>query len=423
MSAGEQQGVDITDAIREAHLILEENMDINQQVQSDFNADKSSSTQTTPVIPDFGTSIQEVLLKLNRMEKKLDGIEVNMHKLDTIEKSLRHVTLRITDLEKKTEKIQSNFATECRSLKKETNELRKQVRDLEVSNEKQTDNIRSKCEQECESLKEITKDVNQKLFDMELSLNDLQSAPTKEAIIEDLQSLKIESNSNTELMLDIQTRAMRDNLVFSGIPTEETTHNGVTREDTEEVLKDFIKTTLQIPDNIEFERVHRAGQARLDRPRVIIAKFSNFKDRERVRKSAPSKLKGTTYGVNEQFPKQIEDRRKKLYPVLKKARQQNKKAVLVKDKLYIENELFTFDKPSKGLGTPWSIVQNHHTGLWTASLKKGENYEALQGKRTIDLRSPPSDSEGQGPASQDQKNKKHRLDVPEISENCTVSTV
>ena len=41
------------------------------------------------------------------------------------------------------------------------------------------------------------------------------------------------------------------------------------------------------------------------KPRVIVAKFTYFKDRERVRKLA-KRLKGTNFGVQEQFPEEIE---------------------------------------------------------------------------------------------------------------------
>jgi hypothetical protein len=40
-------------------------------------------------------------------------------------------------------------------------------------------------------------------------------------------------------------------------------------------------------------------------------------------------------GILQQFPKPIEDKRRKLHPVLKDAKRQGKHAVLVRDKLFI----------------------------------------------------------------------------------------
>lgn len=75
----------------------------------------------------------------------------------------------------------------------------------------------------------------------------------------------------------------------------------------------------------------------IDKPRLIVAKFTFFKDRERVRKSAKV-LKGTNFSIQEQFPEEIEKRRKPLYPLLKAARKDDKRASLVKDRLFVEGK-------------------------------------------------------------------------------------
>jgi len=67
----------------------------------------------------------------------------------------------------------------------------------------------------------------------------------------------------------------------------------------------------------------------------IVCRFKNFKDREVVRKAA-RELKGTRYGVSEQFPKEINDRRKLLWPYFQEARRQNKKTYFKRDRLYID---------------------------------------------------------------------------------------
>jgi hypothetical protein len=51
---------------------------------------------------------------------------------------------------------------------------------------------------------------------------------------------------------DRQSRSMRDNLIFKGIPD---VYNPV--EDTEGEVKDFIKAELGIEDEINFHVVHR----------------------------------------------------------------------------------------------------------------------------------------------------------------------
>ena len=93
---------------------------------------------------------------------------------------------------------------------------------------------------------------------------------------------------------------------------------------------------LNIQD-ISFERVHKKGKYReySEKPRNIVAKFSFYKDRERVRTRAPRKLKGSQIWVNEQFPPETEARRKKkLYPVMRQAKSDNRRIKLVRDILH-----------------------------------------------------------------------------------------
>ncbi|KAK3106901.1 hypothetical protein FSP39_002444 [Pinctada imbricata] len=108
---------------------------------------------------------------------------------------------------------------------------------------------------------------------------------------------------------------MRENLLFFGIPEEEEEYCDV-------VLTDYLTDTMKICTDISFERIHRVGRKHSprdgQRPRPIVAKFSFFKDREFVRRHAPWTLKGSNYWVQEQFPVEIEQRRKALYPIMKR---------------------------------------------------------------------------------------------------------
>ncbi|CAG2244404.1 unnamed protein product [Mytilus edulis] len=52
------------------------------------------------------------------------------------------------------------------------------------------------------------------------------------------------------------------------------------------------------------------------------------------------RLRNTRYGIKQQFPKEIEDRRRKLYPIMKEAKRNRKIATLVRDRLFIDNELY-----------------------------------------------------------------------------------
>lgn len=70
-------------------------------------------------------------------------------------------------------------------------------------------------------------------------------------------------------------------------------------------------------------------------PREIVA----FKDIEYNRLNALKRLKGSQIYVYEQFPPEIEVKRRKLYPPLRQKKKRNKKrSKLVRDTLYIKGK-------------------------------------------------------------------------------------
>ena len=103
-----------------------------------------------------------------------------------------------------------------------------------------------------------------------------------------------ENKQLKESLLDVQCRSMRNNLIFSGIP---------------------VSTQLKLPTdvvrNATFSRVHRIGKASGNRPRAIIACFDQFKQKE-MTKNMGRELRNTDFGMNDHFPTEINERRKKL---------------------------------------------------------------------------------------------------------------
>ena len=73
-------------------------------------------------------------------------------------------------------------------------------------------------------------------------------------------------------IINMKSRSMRDNFIFSNIPENE-------------ALREFLELNLKMekPDvtNIRFDRVHRIHGQR--KPRAIVAKFCDFKQRQNVR--------------------------------------------------------------------------------------------------------------------------------------------
>ena len=127
---------------------------------------------------------------------------------------------------------------------------------------------------------------------------------------------------------------MRDNLLFYGVP------EGGKTESCEDLVRAICveKLELQEARNMVFDRVHRVGTASNNKVRPIVAKFHYFKQREIVRQASydhAQVLKGANIGIGVQWPQQVREARKSLYPIMQQERNKGNTVKLVKDKLFV----------------------------------------------------------------------------------------
>ena len=129
-------------------------------------------------------------------------------------------------------------------------------------------------------------------------------------------------------VLDLQCRSMKNNLVFTGLYQSQS-------ENGENKLRGFIRQELEIDHYIEFGNIHRFGRRGTNNARPIVARFIYHNDLQMVLQNA-YKLKGSSFGISEQYPAEINNRRKNLYPIMREAKQQRRHVVLVRDRLFID---------------------------------------------------------------------------------------
>ena len=134
----------------------------------------------------------------------------------------------------------------------------------------------------------------------------------------------------------LQWRSMKMNLIFTGLEGEST------QENTESKLRDFLYFELGIDDNIQFGNVHRFGRFERGKHRPIVARFLYHNDLQLVKDSA-HKLRGSKFGIREQYPAAIEDKRKDLYPLMRRLRGDGENPKLIRDRLYLRGKLLKPD--------------------------------------------------------------------------------
>ena len=119
-------------------------------------------------------------------------------------------------------------------------------------------------------------------------------------------------------------------------------------EESENKAIEAIRSKLKIAQEVKVKCAHRVGRPRppfrhiggakvRSKPRPIIVKFQNWKDKEMVVKTA-QQMKPERLKFYEDFSQRMLQRRKELIPELIRKRKQGKKAFLVMDRIVEYND-------------------------------------------------------------------------------------
>lgn len=135
--------------------------------------------------------------------------------------------------------------------------------------------------------------------------------------VNDLESHISEHSSRLTLLeyksIDLEARSRRNNLIFGGLPEDKSENCFVT-------ISNFLKDHLDIDPSPVMSRAHRLGRYKRDSTRPIIVNFIDTRDTEAII-SVANKLKNTQYNINRDFPKEIADARRVLWPIYKDLRE------------------------------------------------------------------------------------------------------
>lgn len=270
----------------------------------------------------------------------------------------------VTNIDSRMKRMETNIEKRLDDLKQNFLAISARVRTLET---KASDFSRklTECENSCQGVSNLFDKVNgqvqantRNIINQDIRIRKLEEKPIFQPVVqpvtesEEMQSLK-------DAITDLKCRSMKNNLIFTGL-------HRVLNEDTEELLRCFLYHELGIDYKIEFGNVHRFKTPGDNRTAPIVARFLYHRDLEYVL-SIANRLKGKPYGIREQFPPEIEQTRKKLYPVMKRAKQQRKQVTLVRDRLYIDKQLYVPDAHIDDFSIRHVDMASEHTTPKTSS--------------------------------------------------------
>ena len=192
-------------------------------------------------------------------------------------------------------------------------------------------------------------------------------------------SMKTKYDTLFERQLALETYSRKDNLVFHGVPFVRNENCG---NKIREIMKVHMKIDVAIVNDIRFHRCHRLP-GKGDR---IICSFSFGDQRDLVWENRFA-LKGTKIFVTEHFPMEVENRRKKLYPIAKAAKLQKMKAIVKYDKLIIDGTKYDHNDLSdlpKSLSPPPSTKTTNGITCFFTGASPLSNFHVVEGGITID---------------------------------------
>ena len=147
---------------------------------------------------------------------------------------------------------------------------------------------------------------------------------------------KVVEDQREEILM-IQARSMRDNVIFYNVPEK----GRETYEETKKVVQDFLKEEMRMTDEnikkVEINRAHRSGFNPRG-PRNIIANMKTSESKFVIMSHAKNLNRGKNFGVSEQLPREMNERKKQLLPKFRSAQQQEKKPKWNLDKLVIDRK-------------------------------------------------------------------------------------
>ena len=247
---------------------------------------------------------------LGDLLKNVDEIKDKIQKLDTIEKNMRAVILRVEKVETGLDEVKGRVS----QIEDSCSFINKQYED----HKKNTDSVVSK-------VQAVKKDV-QKAIENHKEL--------KEEVGRISKGTAHTSKKSNYKFLDMEARSRRQNLLFHGMHEER-------GEDCYRKISAFIHDELGVGDGqISINRAHRIGPSRDDKIRPIIASFVNDQQKEDVLARSKQRERGAKVYLTRDYPRAISEARKDLSQKLMDVRKNGRRGhIAFPAKLVVEGKV------------------------------------------------------------------------------------
>ena len=150
-------------------------------------------------------------------------------------------------------------------------------------------------------------------------------------------------------ILHLKSQQMRDNVIISGISEGENETQDILFNKVSQFMKDELKMDEHEIRHLSYDRMHRIGRRNADTARIrdILIKFSTHGCKNVLMRHIKNLRRGTKYFVSDQFPPEINERRRVLQKVRAEKKAEDRHVRLVADQLYVDGKLHPSNPPEE----------------------------------------------------------------------------
>ena len=181
-----------------------------------------------------------------------------------------------------------------------------------------------------------TKEFKQSLEFSQKDIDELKLCKTKLAEMEDdIEDIYDSIDYYMDKFEYLENQSRRNDIRIDGILEEE----NKSWDTTEEKVKQVLAEKLNLEEALHIERAHRVGRVASGprrRPRTIVCKLRDLKQKEQILK-VTRRIKPVSLYVNEDLAKETLDKREEQRPKLEEAKRNGKITYFVLDKLIVKD--------------------------------------------------------------------------------------
>lgn len=213
-------------------------------------------------------------------------------------------------------------------------------------------------------------DANMKSIDLKLDCVMLEMKQVKE----ENKRLKEKVDDQGERIINLEREVRKRNLVMRGILDKEGEKEGETRDKVSAVMQ---KIGVNFDIKEELDEVRRIGKYNPQKKRPVLIKLTREATRARILRNTKV-LKGTEIWIDEDYPKEVQEERRRLIPHMKEARERGYRAQLRYNKLIVNGVIYRADEVEKEGETDGGSESG------SSGVKRTVNERSPEGDKAVD---------------------------------------